>query len=451
MNPRLPPIVRRHIVEPLWNWTKRQGLLEAERELDRTQWLTSAEIEQRQLTALRSLLTRVPVINPFYRARFDAAGFDPAALQTLDQLRALPLLTKATVRHETDALLSSGYDRTHLMAAKTGGSTGKALDLYFTEEVSRLRNAFGRRRRTWAGWRVGEPMGAVWGNAEYATSARARLREWLLGPTITLDTMSMSGDAVRRFEAEWQDLRPTLLFGHAHSIYLLACLAGDLGLTGIRPTAIVSSSMMLVPHERAVIERVFGVKVTDFYGCEEVGGIASECERHEGLHVNSDQLIVEVLREDGSPAGPGEFGAVVVTDLLNLAMPMIRYRIEDMAEVSERPCSCGRGLPTIRRIVGRTADFLVRRDGSRVAGISLIENTLTRLPGLDQMQIVQDSIDHLTARIVPGAEFTPAVSAELTSYFESQFPGARIDVELVTAMAQEANGKYRFSICLVPM
>lgn len=450
MTLQLPPPLRRHVVEPLWNRVRDQGLLEAERELDRTQWLTPAEIAGRQLSSLRALLTDVAAVNPFYQARFREAGLDPARLESLDDLRRLPVLTKATVRQQTTDLLSTDVDRTTLMQAKTGGSTGKALDLYFTEEVSRLRNAFGRRRRTWAGWKVGEPMGAVWGNPDTSPSLRERVREWLLGPTITLDTMSMTDDAVRRFEAEWRQLRPTLLFGHAHSIYLLSCLARDLGLRGIRPNAIVSSSMMLVPHERSVIESVFGVKVTDFYGCEEVGGIASECERHEGLHVNADQLVVEVLREDGTAAGPGEFGAVVVTDLLNRAMPMIRYRIEDMAEVSAQPCACGRGLPTLRRIVGRTADFLVRRDRSRVAGISLIENTLTDLPGLDQMQIVQEALDHLVLRVVPGAGFGPEVQSALTTYFEGQFPGARIEVEQVTAIAQEANGKYRFSICKVP-
>jgi len=193
---------------------------------------------------------------------------------------------------------------------------------------------------------VGGARGAVGGTRERGPASRASARVWRLGRPITPDPLSRAKDAVRQFVRVWRTLRPPRLFGHAHSIYILACLVDELRLTGIRPNAIVSSSMMLVPHERAVIERVFGTRVTDFYGCEEVGGIASECERHEGMHINADQLIVEVLREDGTPAGPGEFGAVVVTDLLNLAMPMIRYRIEDMAEVSDRPCSCGRGLAT---------------------------------------------------------------------------------------------------------
>jgi phenylacetate-CoA ligase len=324
------------------------------------------------------------------------------------------------------------------------------VELLFTEEVSQLRNASGRCHKRWSGWEVGEPMGAVWGNPVYARTLRSRLREWLLGPVIYLDTMSITPEAVRQFGRDWARVRPTLLFGHAHSVFVLATMVDELGVEEIHPRAIITSSMMLLPHERAAIERVFGVKVTDMYGCEEVGLIASECERHEGLHVNMEQVIVEVLREDGTPVAPGEAGLVVVTDLLNRAMPFIRYRMEDMAEPADRPCSCGRGLPMLRRVVGRTADFLKRRDGSKVAGISLIENSLTRFRGIDQMQIVQEALLRIVLRVVPGEELTTAGREQLVGYFASTFPGARIDLEEVAHLQPEPNGKYRFSICRVP-
>jgi phenylacetate-CoA ligase len=140
----------------------------------------------------------------------------------------------------------------------------------------------------------------------------------------------------------------------------------------------------------------------------------------------------------------------VVTDLLNMAMPFIRYQMEDVAEVAIEPCPCGRPMPTLSRIIGRTADFLRRRDGSRVAGISLIENTLTKIPGFDQMQIVQDDLQHIVLRIVPGRECTGANRAALVTYFEATFPGAEIALEEVSSIAAEPNGKYRFSICRIP-
>jgi phenylacetate-CoA ligase len=443
----IAPFLRRHVLEKAWSRYTRARTLSAWRELERSQWLDERTVRSRQLEQLRQLLRAAYDNNPFYRARFDAAGVVPDLVRTLDDLRRIPILTKAEVRAQGRNLLSNGFDTAVLQHAKTGGSTGKPIEVFFTEEVSQLRNASGRRNKRWAGWEVGEPVGAVWGNPVYPETIRQRARDWILEPSISLDTMSVTPHSVRQFAREWARTRPSLLFGHAHSLFLLASMVKELGITEIRPRAIVPTSMMLMPHERRVIEGAFGVKATDIYGCEEVGLIAGECERHEGLHINVDQLVVEVLRDDGEAAAPGEAGLVVVTDLLNTAMPFIRYRMEDMAEVADRPCGCGRPMPTFRRIIGRTADFLRRTDGSRVAGISLIEKTLTRIPGIDQMQIVQEDLLRIVVRIVPGDAFGPETSLELGRYFQSTFPGADIVLQQTASIPQEPNGKYRFSIC----
>lgn len=446
---RLIPAVRRSVLEPLWGRWSRSGatLLDEWRALEQSQHLPEKTLRERQGHQLKSLLEFVHENNGFYRQRLDEAAVAPSTLRSLEDFRRVPILTKAEVRSHATEMLSRGFDPTQLIRAKTGGSTGKPMEVLFTEEVSQLRNASGRRSKRWSGWEPGEPMGAAWGNPAYQTTLRGRVREWVLSPVIYLDTMSMTPDAVRQFAREWARTLPTLLFGHAHSIFVLASMVAEMDVSEIRPHAIITSSMMLLPHERVVIERVFSVKVTDLYGCEEVGLIASECERHEGLHLNIDHLIVEVLRDDGTPVAPGESGLVVVTDLLNRAMPFIRYRMEDMAELSDVSCSCGRGLPLLRRVMGRTADFLRRHDGSRVAGISLIENTLTRIPGLEQMQIVQEALLRIVLRIVPGVDFSDTNRRELVGYFEATFPGARIEVEEVTSIPQEPNGKYRFAIC----
>jgi len=441
------PLLRRHVLEKAWARCTGARMPGAWLELERSQRSDEDTVRRRQLEQLRELLRFAYQRNAFYRQRLDRAGVVPGLVQSLDDIRRLPILTKSEVRTEGQRLLSAGFDSSSLMRAKTGGSTGKAIEVFFTEEVSQLRNASGRRNKRWAGWEVGEPVGAVWGNPIYPTTVRDRVKEWALTPSIYLDTMSVTPESVRRFAREWARVSPTLLFGHAHSLFVLASMGREMGIAEIQPRAIVPTSMMLMPHERRVIEEVFGVKATDIYGCEEVGLIAGECERHEGLHINVDQLIVEVLDESGEPVGPGETGLVVVTDLLNMAMPFIRYRMEDMARVAERPCSCGRPMPTLQQIVGRTADFLRRIDGSRVAGISLIENSLTRIPGIDQMQIVQEDLRSILLRVVAGRGFTESTSRELVSYFEATFPEARIALQEVASIPAEPNGKYRFSIC----
>jgi phenylacetate-CoA ligase len=220
--------------------------------------------------------------------------------------------------------------------------------------------------------------------------------------------------------------------------------------TKIRPKGILSTSMMLIPQERKTIEEVFGVKVTDRYGCEEVSLIGSECEQHDGLHMNIEHLVVEFVSDDGSYAGPGEPGNIVVTDLMNRAMPLVRYRVEDVGILLNRQCSCGRGMPLMGKVTGRVADFLVKQDGTKVAGISLIENTLTDMPGLDQLQIVQESLDHICLNVVPGQGYTTDVGNSLTGYFEGIFgKDVQVQLQLVAEIQPERSGKYRFSICRI--
>jgi phenylacetate-CoA ligase len=199
-----------------------------------------------------------------------------------------------------------------------------------------------------------------------------------------------------------------------------------------------------------VIEEAFGCKVFDRYGSEEVALIASECERHEGMHLNIEHLYIEFLREDGTAAAAGEEGAIVITDLFNRGMPFIRYSIGDVGVPTDRRCSCGRGLPLMERVTGRVADYLKRRDGSMVAGVSLVERTLTAIPGLEQMQVVQPSIDEIVLNVVRAPDFTIATEQALLAEFRSVF-GSGIDIRAnyVERIPQERSGKYRFSICRI--
>lgn len=440
---------RRSVVEPVWARFTGTPLLREWRELEASQFLPPEILRERQDARLRALIEAVAGTTPFYQRRFAEAGLSPDDIRTAADLHRLPLVTKRDIRADPAAFMSNVRHASPLLEARTGGSTGVPLVLFVSEQVSERRNAAARRSDRWTGWRVGEPIAAIWGNPKLPGTVKERLRDELLQPLMYLDTMELNPAAVRAFARAWRRERPTLVFGHAHSIYMLACSLRDLGIDEVRPTGILSTSMTLLAHERSVIEQVFGVKVTDRYGCEEVGLIGCECERHAGMHLNVDHLVIEFLREDGTAAAPGEVGYLVVTDLINEAMPLIRYKVEDLGSMMSSPCACGRGLPLMDRVSGRIADFLVRDDGARVAGISLIENTLTRFPGIDQMQIVQEELRRIRLRVVPDRAYAPEAGRSLIDYFRATFPGARIDLELTGAIAREANGKYRFAICRV--
>jgi phenylacetate-CoA ligase len=189
--------------------------------------------------------------------------------------------------------------------------------------------------------------------------------------------------------------------------------------------------------------------VTNRYGCEEVSLIACECQRHDGLHVNADGVYVEILR-DGRPADPGETGSIVVTDLTNRAMPLLRYQVGDVAVLSERQCPCGRGLPLLERLEGREADYVVTPAGEMISGISLTENFALQVPGIAQFQIVQESVQRFRFRIVRGPDFGPASLQRLRSLVRERFGSdVNYQCEYLEQIPPEPSGKYRFCISQV--
>ena len=379
---------------------------------------------------------------PFYRHR-------GAAPRTFDEFARVPLLSKDDVRKDLDDLISDRFKMGDLVESRTGGSTGVSLRLYCDFRCQQFRNAAALRSDKWSGWRFGEARGALWGNPPVPEGLKASLRAALLDRLVYLDTVEMSAANMDRFIDELAARGIEVLYGHAHSLYVLANRAAARHESRLNIRSIISTSMVLLPTERRRMEQVFGCSVTDRYGCEEVGLIASECERHQGLHVNTDHLFVEVLRADGRPAAAGEEGRVVITDLINRGMPLIRYEVGDVAVPSARTCACGRNRPLWDRVIGRTADFLVKPDGSLVAGVSLVERTLTAIPGLAQMQIIQDHAEELVINVVPDGNFGPETERRLREEIRKVFGSVTVSIRPGNALVQEKNGKYRFAICRV--
>lgn len=439
----------KHVFFPLWEFKDGAHRSQYLRELSVSQWLDAATLRQRQWDRIGEVVEYAFKHCLYYQQRFAGAGFD-GTLRDWSDFRRLPLLTKQDVRENRDGLLSRKFHRDELVEARTGGSTGTALTLYFDGRCQELRNAAAMRSDRWAGWDIGMKIAAVWGNPPVADTLKKKLRNLLLDRILYLDTMRIDEASIRRFVEDWRKEKPRILFGHSHSIYILASYLQRMAVRDLRPNGIISTSMMLLEPERRLIEDVFNCRVTNRYGCEEVGLIGCECEQHRGLHLNSDHIVVEFLKEDGTEARPGEEGNIIVTDLINRGMPLIRYRVEDIGVPSDRTCLCGRGLPLMERVVGRQADFLKRPDGSLVAGVSLVERTLTAIPGIEQMQLIQDEMLRIRANVVKDSSFCDKSEDALRSELQSVL-GRQVTIEItyVQNLDQTRTGKYRFAICSV--
>ncbi len=441
-------IIRKYLTIPIYDYTRSSPRYQYWKYLERTQYLSEEIIREIQWSRIKYILDYAYINNVYYRNRFDEYGINPKQIKDHRDIDRIPILTKDEIRKVGISMISNGYNADRLMKIKTGGSTGTALELYITEKCSEYRNACAMRHDRWTGWEIGQPIAAVWGNPVRDASFRSKLKHYLLGQYIYLDTMKLNRNAVLEFVKEWKRVIPTLLFGHAHSLYVLAKYLEELCIEDIRPKSIISTSMMLLSHERDLIERVLRAKVFDRYGCEEVSLIASECDTHDGMHMNIEHLYIEFIKENFKRAKPGEHGKIVITDLMNEAMPLIRYRVEDVGIPSSKQCSCGRALPLMEDVAGRTADFLRRRDGTLIAGVSLIENTLTNMSGIKQMQIVQKSFDQIILNIVMTNEYCSSTENALRKYIKSVFDhNVNVDISIIDDIPQDISGKYRFSIC----
>lgn len=438
--------IARNIIAPLWAIKERSPYLQHLKYLEGSQYYSIEKIMDVQRENLKLLLKHAYENVPFYRKRFQLIDAKPEDFKDLNDFNSFPILTKDDIRENRNEMVAINISPSKLVPKKTSGSTGVSLEFFVDEDSLQWKRACTIRHNRWAGWNIGDRVAAIWGNPEHQKNWRMRLRNILLDRFIYLDTLKMGEPDMEYFYRAICHKPPAVIFGHAHSIYLFSRFLKEKGWVPPRPKGITSTAMVLHFHERETTEKVFGCKVTNRYGCEEVSLMASECEKHQGLHMNLDTLVVEII-QDGKPTLPGEPGSIVVTDLTNYGMPFIRYKVGDIGILSARSCSCGRGFPMLQSIEGRTADYIVTPEGKYISGISLTENFAMMLPEVKQLQIVQDRRDHLILRVVRSSDYRKATETNLQALFKKLF-GAMMnyDIEYLNMIPQEPSGKYRFCI-----
>ena len=244
--------------------------------------------------------------------------------------------------------------------------------------------------------------------------------------------------------------RPAYLTSFAGLIKELAVAAKGRG-TVLGFELIFSIGTVVDADTRELCRSVFGAEIADTYGAQEAGHIAAQCPDCGEYHISADTTVVEFLRDDGSPAAAGEIGQVVVTPLHNLAMPLIRYELGDYAEVGTTEPTCGRKLPTLRRILGRHRNLFRFRDGTRVWPIVNHFLFIRDYVKIRQLQVVQTDFDHIEIRYVPEGEPGPIDLAALTQKVRTAL-NQRVDVTVrpLDRIERTPSGKFEDCISLVP-
>jgi phenylacetate-CoA ligase len=367
---------------------------------------------------------------------------------SLNDLRNLPFVTKAEIKMAPNDFLSGGKSP-FVTKKTTGGSTGQPLTFYKSREAMAWELAATWRGYSWAGIDIGDRQARFWGvPLTKKDRFRARLID-LVTNRKRCSAFSFCREDMERYTSELLSFKPSYLYGYVSMLEEYAKFfeqKGEKAFFDLK--CVVTTSEVLTEYHRRLFEKVFSTKVFNEYGCGELGSIAHECE-YGSMHITAENMIVEILDGD-RPCRPGEVGEVVVTELNNYVMPLIRYRTGDYACFSEQECGCGRTLPVIDKLYGRAYDTMRNRLGKLFHGefmMYIFEEAQRRNLGVNGFQVIQKDLQMFRVRIVPGDAYGPLSEEFIRNRVREKFDReAIIEFEKVERIERTASGKMRLII-----
>lgn len=336
--------------------------------------------------------------SPFYRDFYGDHGIRLEDLRDPAAFSSLPILDKAVLRDNIDRIRSSEWSARNSTVAKTGGSTG--LPLHIHRDLRFPARALEWRLFDWWGVNPWDDRGIV---MRHMREGRARLwhrLQWWPSRRLQLDAFKITDDSVREFVDSWNRISPPFLIGYGGGVLELARRLVRMQLDFTPPRAIAVTAAPLAAGVRDEIQQVLGAPCFDHYRSAEIPWIAGECGARDGLHVFADVRQVEIVDALDTPVAPGSEGQVVVTDMTNRVFPIIRYRLGDISSYREGDCSCGRALPRLGAISGRSSDMVILPDGATIAGA--LGHIFDHSPlSVRQFEIVQAADYSVTLRCIP--------------------------------------------------
>ncbi|WP_426574240.1 phenylacetate--CoA ligase family protein [Aquihabitans sp. McL0605] len=410
-------------------------------ELNVRQWADPDELRADQLARLRRQLTWCAAEVPHYRDQFRELGFDPRDLADVAGLEALPVLDKEVVRTDPERFVAD-RDRGHLIAQTTGGTTGTPLRYWATLDAVRANYAtYEARSRRWAGTRFGDRTASLHGQpiVPAADQDGPFWRRNLAFNQLYLSVYHLNDRTLPAYIDALAAFDPRVVVGYMSAVHRLATHLLETGDVGrVSPSTVMVSSETLTAAARHDIETAFGCRVFNGYSLGELVAYVSECP-HGSLHVSTEYGVLELVEtEVGSE--------IVATGLINRGMPLVRYRTSDLAVASDRPCSCGRGLPVLSELQGR-ADDVVRTPEGSVVGPAPMSLAFQRVQRLRRAQVLQDAPEAITVLLEPAPGFDADDQAFLDQELRKRLGSTlAITYERVEALPRTSGGKERLIV-----
>lgn len=395
----------------------------------RNQWASADKIRDIQNRSLAKLYYAASQ-SPYYRELFKKHSFESLSL---DNLSDLPLLAKTTVKEDMHRLVSGIYKQSALLKEKTGGSTGTPTQMYRTRESMNWSRASKLRTFLANGYSLFGRTAKI----SYYPSNKKIYHRFGIHRYININYDISLEEQVRRL----CETRPEFIEAIVSGIEDIAKYSIANGIKLPRPRRIFTNSESLNDSMRETIMQAFGCDPIDVYATTEAKWVAWECARHEGFHINADLVIVEVVDDEGRPCQDGEIGNIVLTDLTNTGMPFIRYAIEDVGALATAACSCGRTLPLLKQVYGKSSEFIALPGGMQKPGAPLFSKELSDFVAIDRYKAIQRKDNSLEVRVtlMPGTVLdTDEVARRITDVCD----GLKCDVRVVSKLDKTEGGKF---------
>lgn len=388
--------------------------------LEKSQWWKPEELQDYQNKRLRNLIHHAYTNVPYYHDLFCSLNLSPSDIKTKDDLVKLPVLTKEDVRKCPEKFIAQNIPQKSLIHKTTSGSSGKVFEYFLDKDTLSISRAAGLRGWGFAGYNVGDKIVTLAGSSLLPKNVPLYTKiRFKFSHNMPLSSYNLKSERLSEYLQQIIKFHPRYVRGYPSSIAMLAEHALEHDINAINLDGVMTTAETLSKSQRETISSTFHCDVFDQFGCFDGGANACECDQHSGYHISVERSVHEFLDDSGYPVTPGENGHIILTDLWNYAMPFIRYDAGDMGVPTDRTCPCGRGLPLLERITGRTVEQIVLPDGKHLPGLLLTDvfehgDVVTAI--LDY-QIVQEKVDEFVVNIVKSDLYSLAISKEIQEFF----------------------------------
>ena len=418
-------------------------------------WLNLSEQKKYQDALLRRLITHAYQNVPYYTQIMNEFNLTPSDITRTEDLVKLPILTRDDIKINFNGLMAnnlSKQEKRRLVIGHTGGTTGSPLEFYWDTATCVFNNVVDWRQKEWAGINVFDKCAVLLGRTIVPISQKTPpfWRTNYIHNTLWLSAFHMSPLNLELYVQKLKKYKPVYIEGYPSTLYVLAKFLLSNNET-IPLKAAFTSSETLHSIQRETIENAFQTRLYDFYGLAERVVFATECQEHSGKHLNSDYGITEILDQNHEPVPQGQLGWITGTGLYNYAMPLIRYRTNDVSFINPEKCNCGRQFPLIDNVTTKAEDIITTPDGRYISS-SVLTHPFKPLENIIESQIIQDNLNSLRVKIVKGAAYNDKDTGQLVSEMSKRLGSEiKITIEFVDRIERSANGKFRWVISKVPL